>query len=217
MCLPIRLNALFNYWKSSNNFFSYNLTLLIMRTILIRYKETTSLLLLFLAFYTGHSQNSLTGYIDSAFKNNIVLQQKNISLEKAEYALQIAKGFYYPTVAFQAGYQTAGGGRDIDLPIGDLLNNVYSTLNQLTQTNDFSQIKNQHINFLPQHGNGIPLSCCLVRLLSSVTFSPSGDEAGRSILPLRSSCFFCPSSRQLMHWRTVTSSARTWFSTFCWY
>jgi len=151
MCLPIRLNALFNYWKSSNNFFSYNLTLLIMRTILIRYKETTSLLLLFLAFYTGHSQNPLTGYIDSAFKNNIVLQQKNISLEKAEYALQIAKGFYYPTVAFQAGYQTAGGGRDIDLPIGDLLNNVYSSLNQLTQTNDFSQIKNQHINFLPQN------------------------------------------------------------------
>ena len=120
-----------------------------MRTILIKLPKIVPLLLLLLAFRTGYSQNSLVGYIDSAFKNNIVLQQKNISLEKAQYALQIAKGFYYPTVAFQAGYQTAGGGRNIEFPVGDLLNNVYSTLNQLTQTNDFHQLKNQSINFLP--------------------------------------------------------------------
>jgi outer membrane protein TolC len=120
-----------------------------MRTILIKPPKSAPLLLLLFVFYSGYSQNSLTGYIDSAFKNNIVLQQKNISLEKAEYALQIAKGFYYPTVAFQAGYQTAGGGRNIEFPVGDLLNNVYSTLNQLTQTNDFHPLKNQSINFLP--------------------------------------------------------------------
>jgi outer membrane protein len=120
-----------------------------MRTILIKPLKSASLLLLLFTFCTGHSQNALTGYIDSAFKNNIVLQQKSISLEKAEYALQIAKGFYYPTIAFQAGYQTAGGGRNIEFPVGDLLNNVYSTLNQLTQTNDFHQLKNQSINFLP--------------------------------------------------------------------
>lgn len=121
-----------------------------MRTILSTIGKAAFFLPLF-AFQIAHSQDQLDIDIDSAFKNNIVLQQKNITLEKAEYALQIAKGYYYPTVAFQAGYQTAGGGRDIDLPIGDLLNNVYSTLNQLTQTNDFSQIKNQHINFLPSN------------------------------------------------------------------
>ncbi|MBS1610535.1 MAG: TolC family protein [Bacteroidetes bacterium] len=119
-----------------------------MRTILIKLRKAFPLLP-FLFSHIAYSQNSLDSYIDSAFKNNIVLQQKNISLEKAEYALEIAKGYYYPTVAFQAGYQTAGGGRAIDLPIGDLLNNVYSTLNQLTQTNDFPRLKNQSINFLP--------------------------------------------------------------------
>src|SRR5260221_4360217 len=116
-----------NARKTKIILFANKLTLLIMRTILIflSRKPHLSLLTLLLPAYTGFSQSTLLDkYIDSAFKNNIVLQQKNISLEKAEYALEMAKGFYYPTVAFQAGYQTAGGGRDISLPIGDLLNDV---------------------------------------------------------------------------------------------
>jgi outer membrane protein TolC len=107
--------------------------------------------LLLISPFVYSQKTVLDNYIDSAFKNNIVLLQKDISLEKAGYALEIAKGLYYPTVAFQGGYQTAGGGRDISLPIGDLLNNVYSTLNQLTRSSDFPQLKNQHINFLPQN------------------------------------------------------------------
>src|SRR5882724_4264679 len=123
-----------------------------MRTILIKTRKPLLVLCVLTSVNNAFAQPGLLdNYIDSAFKNNIVLQQKNISLEKAEYALQIAKGFYYPTVAFSAGYQTSGGGRDINFPIGDLLNNVYSTLNKLTQTNDFAQLKNQHINFLPQN------------------------------------------------------------------
>ncbi|MBP7557096.1 MAG: TolC family protein, partial [Chitinophagaceae bacterium] len=93
----------------------------------------------------------LQGYIDSALSNNLVVQQKNVSLEKAQTALSIAKGWYYPTVSFQAGYQTAGGGRSISLPLGDLLNGVYSTLNQLTSSTAFPQLKNQEVNFLPSN------------------------------------------------------------------
>ena len=93
----------------------------------------------------------LDDYMDSAFANNIVLQQKNISLERAGTALAIAKGWYLPVVAFQMGYQTAGGGRDINLPLGDLLNGAYATLNQLTGSNNFPQLANQKINFLPHN------------------------------------------------------------------
>lgn len=99
---------------------------------------------------TASAQSSvLQRYIDSAFVTNLVLQQKNISLEKAAYALQTARSWYLPTIAFQAGYQTADGGRDIQLPLGDLLNGVYSTLNQLTQSGNFPQLKNESVNFLP--------------------------------------------------------------------
>jgi outer membrane protein len=101
--------------------------------------------------FTFSQQNVIDKYLDSAFSNNIVLQQKSIILEKARLSLEIAKGMYYPSVAFQAGYQTAGGGRDISFPLGDLLNNVYSTLNQLTASNNFPQLENQNINFLPKN------------------------------------------------------------------
>lgn len=120
-----------------------------MRTILIFIKETAFLWMIAGAFSASAQTSVLNRYIDSAFQSNIVLQQKNISLQKAGYALQIAKGLFYPSVAFQAGYQTADGGRDIQLPLGDLLNGVYSTLNQLTQSNNFPQLKNESVNFLP--------------------------------------------------------------------
>lgn len=120
-----------------------------MRTILI-FNQKLLLFFLFSGVVAAHAQNTvLAQYIDTAFKQNIVLQQKNISLEKAQYALLIARGYYYPTVAFQAGYQTADGGRDIQLPLGDLLNEAYATLNQLTQSNKFPQLQNQSVNFLP--------------------------------------------------------------------
>ena len=99
----------------------------------------------------ANAQQVLDQYVTDAFKDNIVLQQKNISLEKAQYALKTAKSFFLPTVAFQGAYQTADGGRNIPLPLGDLLNPVYSTLNQLTQTNKFPLMENQSINFLPKN------------------------------------------------------------------
>lgn len=109
------------------------------------------LLYIFLLPVFVQAQNSLDNYIDSALANNRVLQQKNISLEKATLALSIAKSYYYPNLGFQMGYQTADGGRDINLPLGDLLNGVYGTLNQLTGSNNFPQLKNQQVNFLPKN------------------------------------------------------------------
>lgn len=94
---------------------------------------------------------ALDRYITEGFEHNLVLQQKNISLEKAMYALKTAQSMYLPTVNFMFDYQTADGGRDIPLPLGDLLNPVYSTLNQLTSSNKFPMLQNERINFLPKN------------------------------------------------------------------
>lgn len=109
------------------------------------------MLMLVFAAFSVNAQQILQTYIDTAFKNNMVLQQKNVSLEKAQYALKAAKGLFLPSVAFQAGYQTADGGRNIPLPLGDLLNPIYSTLNQITGANNFPTLQNQTINFLPKN------------------------------------------------------------------
>ncbi|WP_379083992.1 TolC family protein [Pedobacter sp. UC225_65] len=109
------------------------------------------LLALLALSFNVKAQDLIDGYIKEAFKNNIVLQQKNISLEKAQYALKTAKSLFLPTVAFQGGYQTADGGRNIPLPLGDLLNPIYSTLNQMTATNKFPMLENQSIDFLPKN------------------------------------------------------------------
>lgn len=100
---------------------------------------------------TAHSQGKLDGYIAEGLANNSVLQQKQIDVEKAMIALRIAKSNYLPTVNFSGTFSTAKGGRYSELPVGDLMNPVYATLNQLTSSSSFPQIENQQIDFLPKN------------------------------------------------------------------
>jgi outer membrane protein TolC len=97
------------------------------------------------------SQDQLDAYIREGLANNIVLQQKQIDIQKAMIALQTAKSNFLPTVNFSGTFSTAEGGRYSALPVGDLLNPVYATLNQMMGTNNFPQIQNQQINFLPHN------------------------------------------------------------------
>lgn len=97
------------------------------------------------------SQNALDRYIQQGLDSNLVLKQRSIQLEKAMLTLTTAKSNFLPSVNFNASYTTAEGGRYSELPVGDMLNPVYSTLNQMTGTSAFPQIKNQQINFLPNN------------------------------------------------------------------
>jgi outer membrane protein TolC len=90
-------------------------------------------------------------YIQEAFSANQGLKQKELDLEKALYALKEAKSYYLPNVSLNASYTRADGGRTIDLPIGDLMNPVYSTLNQLTASNRFPQINNESVLLNPDN------------------------------------------------------------------
>ncbi|MBW8686847.1 TolC family protein [Chitinophaga rhizophila] len=85
----------------------------------------------------------LDGYIESAFAQNQGLKQQHFQLEKSMYALQEAKSLFFPQVGLGGSYTRAGGGRTIDIPIGDMLNPVYTTLNQLTNSQKFPQLENQ--------------------------------------------------------------------------
>jgi outer membrane protein len=94
-------------------------------------------------------QGILNSYIQRGIDSNLALRQKNFDLDKARLDLKRAQTLFYPQANFSSQYTLAMGGRTQDIPIGDLLNDVYSTLNQLTSSNKFPQVSNQNINFLP--------------------------------------------------------------------
>jgi outer membrane protein TolC len=98
-----------------------------------------------------NAQGSLEKYIETGLKNNLVLQMKNISLENALNALKTANSLFFPSVDFKGDYQSGDGGRSISFPVGDMLNPVYRTLNQLTSGNEFHDISNVETNFFPQN------------------------------------------------------------------
>lgn len=109
------------------------------------------LLATFAAVSAGNAQTALDDYVRLGLENNLVLKQKNISLKQAEQSLQIARSWFLPSVALLADYTHGDGGRSISMPIGDLLNPVYASLNQLTQSDEFPQIANVEQTFFPQN------------------------------------------------------------------
>jgi len=90
-------------------------------------------------------QSRLDQYIQQGLVSNQSIRQQTFTLEKNVYALKEAKSMFLPEVSFSTTYSKAEGGRTIDVPVGDLLNGAYATLNQLTGSNSFPRLQNQHI------------------------------------------------------------------------
>ena len=108
---------------------------------------------LLLATFSAAAQPSpvLEQYLQTGLSNNLMLQQKELDIRKSMEAVRQAKALFMPRIQLNANYTVAAGGRKIDFPIGDLLNPVYSTLNQLTQSNAFPTVQNEKIQFLPNN------------------------------------------------------------------
>lgn len=138
------LASMWNFLKNINN------NVNIMHTVFMNLSEFFIFTLLLCSLPVIKAQ-TLDDYISIGLENNIVLEQKHIALDKALLSLQAAKSMYIPDVSLFAGYSTAEGGRNIALPVGDMLNPVYSTLNMITQSQTFPAIENQAINFLPKN------------------------------------------------------------------
>ena len=98
-----------------------------------------------------NAQSRLEDYIRQGIESNQSIHQQNFLLEKNIYALGEAKSMFLPNVSFLTTYTKADGGRTIDIPVGDMLNNVYSTLNQLTGTGAFPQLQNRSEQLNPDN------------------------------------------------------------------
>ena len=93
--------------------------------------------------------------VAEALKSHLVLIDQGLEVDRATLQLQQARSLFMPRVDLAARYSVASGGRTIDLPVGDLLNGAYSSLNQLLaaqgQAPRFGSVPNQSIPFLLPH------------------------------------------------------------------
>ncbi len=108
------------------------------------------LMLVFPCLLTAQSE-ILEDYVETGLKSNLALQRQDLEVSAAIQQMKQAKALFFPQISFNATYTLATGGRAIAFPVGDLLNPVYSTLNQLLAEDAFPTIENVNEQFLPNN------------------------------------------------------------------
>ena len=108
------------------------------------------LLIMLLSFGAFGQSEILNNYVQEGLKNSQTLKQQNFQLQKAVFALSEAKTLFKPNINFNTTLSAAQGGRKIEIPLGDLVNPVYTTLNKLTSSNSFPQIQNTSEQLVPR-------------------------------------------------------------------
>ena len=108
------------------------------------------MLMTLLSFGALGQSEILNNYVQEGLKNSQTLKQQNFQLQKAVFALSEAKTLFKPNINFNTTISAAQGGRKIEIPIGDLVNPVYTTLNKLTSSNSFPQIQNTSEQLVPR-------------------------------------------------------------------
>lgn len=122
-------------------------------------------------------QDPLDTYLEEALESNAALRAQDLAVEAAVQGLRAARARHLPSLSLIARYTVASGGRTVEIPVGDALNPVYQTLNQLTAGSpnpaQFPQIGNQRIEFLREHEQDTRLS------LTAPLYAPQIDAEVR--------------------------------------
>ena len=97
-------------------------------------------------------EEALQLLLDDALAANLELRAGNATVAQRLAALDQARARFLPSVDLLARYSRADGGRTIEFPVGDLLNPVYDTLDELLQASGqparFPTLQNQEIPLL---------------------------------------------------------------------
>lgn len=116
-------------------------------------KLLTRLLPLFIPLVVAAQEAPIERYVREALQSNLAIERQELLLQQSFQKLIEARSLFLPQIALHSRFTRAGGGRAIDFPVGDLLNPVYATLNEILraegQPPQFpTDIDNVHIPFL---------------------------------------------------------------------
>lgn len=117
-------------------------------TVLLTRLAVISVVLVGGAAPASAQDSPLERYIRMGLEANRELTQREIQVRQAEARWDQSRANRLPSLGFEARYSRAEGGRTFDVPVGDLLNPVYSTLNGLTGTQQFPTVDNQRFALL---------------------------------------------------------------------
>ena len=119
----------------------------------MRYRAVV-LTLFFLLTWTLHAKDPdsvLDRYIDEGLRNNLSLKQKYFDLEEAVEELRHARRMFFPSLSFQARYTWAAGGRQMTVPVGDLLSDIYTALNEVSGDGPYpTEFEDQSLPIVPE-------------------------------------------------------------------
>jgi outer membrane protein TolC len=91
-------------------------------------------------------------YVRLGLSSNLALQSASLEVERAEAALDAARGRFFPEASLNARYTRSEGGREISLPLAAAFNPVYGTLNELLAADGkpprFGSIEDPSFNLL---------------------------------------------------------------------
>ena len=122
-------------------------------------------------------------YVREGLKSNLSLHALSLEVESSQAALDAARARYFPEAALAARYTRAQGGRTIELPLGDMLNPAYQTLNDLLvaqgQQPRFPVVENQSIPFLREREQDTRITLRLPLIAPAI---PAAVRAQRELL-----------------------------------
>jgi outer membrane protein TolC len=125
------------------------------RLALPRHRPVPTVLCALLVISSGEvaaQATTLHQYVEIGLAANLGLKQQELSARQASFELAEARSALRPSLQMDARYSRADGGRSFDIPIGDLMNPVHRTLNEILEAQGrpgpFPTIDNQTIDFL---------------------------------------------------------------------
>lgn len=122
-------------------------------------------------------------YVRVGLRSNLGLKAQSLEVERSEAALDAARARYFPEVGFAARYSRSEGGRTIELPLGDALNPVYQTLNDMLiaqgQAPQFPTVQNETVAFLREREQDTRITLRMPLIAPAI---PAAVRAQRELL-----------------------------------
>lgn len=95
---------------------------------------------------------TIDDYVRAGLRSNLALRSESLEVERNLAALDATRARYLPALGLEARYTRADGGREIEFPVGTLLNPAFTTLNELLAAQGapprFGRLEDQAIPFL---------------------------------------------------------------------